>query len=189
MANLLDGAFFLRNVHCLQSKLLEAEPKVFFCRRVQIAGSQNFFGIARLIPLEQKDISLEISSDCKYCLGLKVHATRLSVGIVGCLEHDDLEKNEDLRPRRRRPRKQRHRKRRPRKQRPRKQRPRKRRPRKQRPRKLRRRRRKRRPGKPILIYTNSQTKSQAIERHHDRNYQRNLTSVFSICQEMPSDSK
>ena len=35
-------------------------------------------------------------SDCKYCLGLKVDATRLSLGIVGTydLEEDDLENND-----------------------------------------------------------------------------------------------
>ena len=31
----------------------------------------NFLGIARLIPLKTEDICLEISSDCKYCLGKK----------------------------------------------------------------------------------------------------------------------
>ena len=35
----------------------------------------NFLEIARLIPLWKQDICLEISSDCKYCLGLKVEAT------------------------------------------------------------------------------------------------------------------
>ena len=34
-----------------------------------------FLEIARLIPLKTQDICLEISSDCKYCLGLKVEAT------------------------------------------------------------------------------------------------------------------
>ena len=37
---------------------------------------QSFFlEIARLIPLKTQDICLEISSDCKYCLGLKAEAT------------------------------------------------------------------------------------------------------------------
>ena len=35
----------------------------------------NFLGIARLISIRIQDISLEISSDCKYRLGLKVEAT------------------------------------------------------------------------------------------------------------------
>ena len=35
----------------------------------------NFLEIARLIPLRTQDICLEISNDCKYCLGLKVEAT------------------------------------------------------------------------------------------------------------------
>ena len=35
----------------------------------------NFFGIAHLIPLRTQDICLQISSDCKDCLGLKVEAT------------------------------------------------------------------------------------------------------------------
>ena len=35
----------------------------------------NFLQIARLIPLRTKDICLEISSDYKYCLGLKGEAT------------------------------------------------------------------------------------------------------------------
>ena len=35
----------------------------------------NFPEIARLIPIRTQDICLEISSDCKYCLGLKVEAT------------------------------------------------------------------------------------------------------------------
>ena len=35
----------------------------------------NFLKIARLIPLRTQDICLEISNDCKYCLGLKVEAT------------------------------------------------------------------------------------------------------------------
>ena len=35
----------------------------------------NFLGIASLIPLRTQDICLEISSDCKYCLRLKVEAT------------------------------------------------------------------------------------------------------------------
>ena len=35
----------------------------------------NFLGIARLISLRTQDICLEISSDCKYGLGLKVEAT------------------------------------------------------------------------------------------------------------------
>ena len=34
-----------------------------------------FLEIARSIPLKTQDICLEISSDCKYCLGLKVEAT------------------------------------------------------------------------------------------------------------------
>ena len=35
----------------------------------------NFLKIACLIPLRKQYICLEISSDCKYCLGLKVEAT------------------------------------------------------------------------------------------------------------------
>ena len=35
----------------------------------------NFLKIACLIPLRTQDICLEISNDCKYCLGLKVEAT------------------------------------------------------------------------------------------------------------------
>ena len=35
----------------------------------------NFLGIARLIPLRTQDICLETSSDCKYCIELKVEAT------------------------------------------------------------------------------------------------------------------
>ena len=35
----------------------------------------NFLEIVRLIPLRTEDICLEISSDCKYCLGLKVEET------------------------------------------------------------------------------------------------------------------
>ena len=35
----------------------------------------NFLEIARLIPLKTKDICLEMSSDYKYFLGLKVEAT------------------------------------------------------------------------------------------------------------------
>ena len=35
----------------------------------------NFLEIARLIPLRTQDICLEISNDCKYCLGLKVEPT------------------------------------------------------------------------------------------------------------------
>ena len=35
----------------------------------------NFLGIAHLIPLRTQDICLQISSDCKDCLGLKVEAT------------------------------------------------------------------------------------------------------------------
>ena len=35
----------------------------------------NFLEIARLIPLRTQDICLEMSSDYKYCLGLKVEAT------------------------------------------------------------------------------------------------------------------
>ena len=35
----------------------------------------NFLDIARLIPLRTQDICVEISSECKYCLGLKVEAT------------------------------------------------------------------------------------------------------------------
>ena len=35
----------------------------------------NFLEMARLIPLTTQDICLEMSSDYKYCLGLKVEAT------------------------------------------------------------------------------------------------------------------
>ena len=35
----------------------------------------NFLKIALLIPLRTQDICLEISNDCKYCLGLKVEPT------------------------------------------------------------------------------------------------------------------
>ena len=35
----------------------------------------NFLKIACLIPLRTQDICLEISNDCKYCLGLKVEVT------------------------------------------------------------------------------------------------------------------
>ena len=35
----------------------------------------NFLGIAHLIPLRTQDSCLEISSECKYCLGLKLEAT------------------------------------------------------------------------------------------------------------------
>ena len=35
----------------------------------------NFLGIARLNPFRAQDICLEILSECKYCLGLKVEAT------------------------------------------------------------------------------------------------------------------
>ena len=35
----------------------------------------NFLDVAWLIPLRKEDICLEISSNCKYCLGLKVEAT------------------------------------------------------------------------------------------------------------------
>ena len=34
----------------------------------------NFLEIAHLIPLRTQHICLEISNDCKYCLGLKVEA-------------------------------------------------------------------------------------------------------------------
>ena len=66
-------------------------PPIFYLRRVQMPSSQelfsknqipgsqkfltNFLEIARLIPLRTQDICLEISNDCKYCLGLKVEPT------------------------------------------------------------------------------------------------------------------
>ena len=35
----------------------------------------NFLAVACLIPLRTQNICLEISSNCKYCLGLQVEAT------------------------------------------------------------------------------------------------------------------
>ena len=87
----------------------------------------NFLGIAGLVPLRTQDISLGISSDCKYCLGLKVEATVERGHRVNVF--DTYRK-----------------------------------------------------------YSSSDTLSQLAMKIH-RNYQRNLTRVFSVCSEMPSDSQ
>ena len=61
------------NTLCLDTRQLGTVFKKLDTRQSEILT--NFLGIACLIPLRTQDICLEISSDCKYCLGLKVEAT------------------------------------------------------------------------------------------------------------------
>ena len=63
----------MRSLSCLDTRQPGAVFKKLDTRQSEILA--NFLEIARLIPLRTKDICLEISSDYKYCLGLKVEAT------------------------------------------------------------------------------------------------------------------
>jgi len=57
---------------CLDTQQLGSVYKKLDTRQSEILT--NFLEIACLIPLRTFDICLEISSDYKYCLGLKVEA-------------------------------------------------------------------------------------------------------------------
>ena len=64
---------FVLRPKCLDTRQPGSVYKKLDTRQSEILS--NFLEIVRLIPLRTEHICLEISSDCKYCLGLKVEAT------------------------------------------------------------------------------------------------------------------
>ena len=67
---------FLTEFVCFETEVSRYPGSVY--KKLDTRQSEilpNFLEIVGLIPLRTEDICLEISSDCKYCLGLKVEAT------------------------------------------------------------------------------------------------------------------